>query len=73
MATPKKPFFLPTVKYGVKQLQWDSAAHSPPRRPRDKTDVVELILRRILPCDLPVASVVLRLYHETSDALQAEQ
>ena len=53
-------------------LKLDSAAHSPLRRLRDKTDVVELILRRKLPRDLPVAPVVRPLYCETWDALQAE-
>jgi hypothetical protein len=53
-------------------LKLDSAAHSPLRRLRDKTDVVELILRRKLPRDLPVAPAVRPLYRETWDALQAE-
>jgi hypothetical protein len=53
-------------------LKLDSAAHSPLRRLRDKTDVVELILRRKLPRDLPVAPAVRPLYQETWDALQAE-
>jgi hypothetical protein len=35
-------------------------------------DVVELILRRKLPRDLPVAQAVRPLYLETWDALQAE-
>lgn len=42
------------------------------RRMRDKTDVVELILRRKLPRDLAVAPAVRALYTETWDALQAE-
>ncbi len=53
-------------------LKLDSSAHSPLRRLRDKTDVVELILRRKLPRDLPVAPAVRTLYLETWDALQAE-
>lgn len=53
-------------------LKLDSSAHSPLRRLRDKTDVVELILRRKLPRDLPVAPVVRQLYLETWDALEAE-
>ncbi len=53
-------------------LKLDSSAHSPLRRLRDKTDVVELILRRKLPRDLPVAPAVRALYLETWDALQAE-
>ena len=47
-------------------------AHSPLRRLRDKTDVVELILRRKLPRDPSVAPAVRSLYLETWDALQAE-
>ncbi len=53
-------------------LKLDSATHSPLRRLRDKTDVVELILRRKLPRDLPVAPAVRSLYQETWDAIQAE-
>ena len=53
-------------------LKLDSTAHSPLRRLRDKTDVVELILRRKLPRDLAVAPAVRRLYLEMWDALQAE-
>ena len=47
----------------------DSAAHSPLRRLPDKADVVELILHRKLPRDLPVAPAVRPLYLETWDAL----
>ena len=77
----KVPFPQPTKTteklqiVGLEQLhslKLDSSAHSPLRRLRDKTDVVELILRRKLPRDLPVAPVVLPLYIETWDALQAE-
>ena len=53
-------------------LKLDSSLHSPLRRLRDKTDVVELILRRKLPRDLPVTQAVRLLYLETWDALQAE-
>jgi hypothetical protein len=53
-------------------LKLDSSAHSPLRRLRDKTDVVELILRRKLPRGLSVAPAVRALYQETWDALQAE-
>jgi hypothetical protein len=53
-------------------LKLDSSAHSPLRRLRDKSDVVELILRRKLPRSLPVALAVRTLYLETWDALQAE-
>jgi len=54
-------------------LKLDSSAHSPLRRLRDKTDVVELILRRKLPRDLKIAPAVRALYWETWDALQAER
>ena len=53
-------------------LKLGSWAGSPMRRVRDKSDVVELILRRKLPRDLAVASAVRALYTETWDALQAE-
>jgi hypothetical protein len=54
-------------------LKLDSWANSPLRRLRDKTDVVELILRRKLPRGLGVLAVVRGLYLETWDALQAEK
>ncbi len=53
-------------------LKLDSWVNSPLRRLRDKTDVVELITRRQLPREFPVASVVRDLYLETWDGLQAE-
>jgi hypothetical protein len=53
-------------------LKLDSAAHSPLRRLRDKTDVVELITRRSLPRDLKVATSVQSNYQELWDAIQAE-
>ena len=53
-------------------LKLDSSAHSPLRRLRDKTDVVELILRRKLSRNLQVAPAVRTLYVKTWDALQAE-
>ncbi len=77
----KVPFPQPTKAteklqvVGLEQLlshKLDSSAHSPLRRLRDKTDVVELILRRRLPHDLAVAPAVRSLYLETWDALQAE-
>jgi hypothetical protein len=77
----KVPFPLPTKTSGKLQivgleellsLKLDSSTRSPLRRLRDRTDVVELILRRKLPRDLAVASVVRSLYLETWDALQAE-
>ena len=54
-------------------LKLDSAAHSPLRRLRDKTDVIELITRRKLPRDLAVNPAVRTLFIETWDALQAEK
>ena len=53
-------------------LKLDSWNGSPSRRIKDKADVTELILRRKLPRDLPVAPVVRALYTGTWDALQAE-
>jgi hypothetical protein len=53
-------------------LKLDSWAHSPARRLRDKADANELILRRKLPRDLPVAPAVRHLYQQAWDALQAE-
>jgi len=54
-------------------LKLDSWAGSPLRRHKDKTDVIELIIRRKLPRDLAVNPVVRSLYTETWDALQAEK
>jgi hypothetical protein len=53
-------------------LKLDSWNGSPSRRIKDKADVTELILRRKLPRDLAVATVVRALYTDTWDALQAE-
>jgi len=53
-------------------LKLDSAANSPLRRLRDKTDAVELITRRNLPRDLPVAEPVRQAYQELWDGLKAE-
>jgi hypothetical protein len=53
-------------------LKLDSWSGSPLRRHKDKTDVIELIIRRKLPRDFAVASAVHSLYTETWDALQAE-
>ena len=53
-------------------LKLDSWSGAPVRRHKDKTDVIELILRRKLPRDLAVAPAVRTLYTETWDALQAE-
>jgi hypothetical protein len=54
-------------------LKLDSWAGSPNRRHKDKTDVIELIVRRKLPRDLAVNPVVRPLYLETWDALRAEK
>jgi len=53
-------------------LKLDSSAQAPLRRSRDKTDVIELIIRRRLPRDLAVAPPVQKFYLEIWDALQAE-
>jgi hypothetical protein len=54
-------------------LKLDSWANSPLRRLRDKTDVVELILRQKLPRGLAVLAVVRNIYLEIWDAIQAEK
>ena len=54
-------------------LKLDSWAGSPNRRHKDKTDVIELIIRRKLLRDLAVNPIVRALYVETWDALQAEK
>jgi hypothetical protein len=53
-------------------LKLDSWAQSPLKRHKDKTDVIELILRGNLPRELGVAPAVKSLYLETWDGLQAE-
>jgi hypothetical protein len=54
-------------------LKLDSWNNSPNKRLKDKSDVVELILRRQLPRDLAVDPAVRSLYTETWDALSAEK
>ena len=54
-------------------LKLDSWANSPLHRLRDKTDVVELILRRKLPRDLVIHQTVRNIYVETWDGLKAEK
>lgn len=54
-------------------LKLDSWNNSPNRRLKDKSDVVELILRRKLPRDLAINPAVRALYTETWDALQREK
>ncbi|MDD5139245.1 MAG: hypothetical protein PHY43_03170 [Verrucomicrobiales bacterium] len=54
-------------------LKLDSWNNSPNRRLKDKSDVVELILRRKLPRDLAVNPAVRALYTETWDALKNEK
>ncbi len=53
-------------------LKLDSWANTPIHRHRDKTDVIELIVRRKLPRDLQILPAVLNLYWEVWDALRAE-
>jgi len=53
-------------------LKLDSWSGSPLRRHRDRTDVVELIVRRKLPRDLAVAAAVQQIYLDTWDGLKAE-
>jgi hypothetical protein len=54
-------------------LKLDSWSNSPTKRLKDKSDVVELILRAKLPRDLAVNPAVRALYLETWDALQSEK
>jgi hypothetical protein len=54
-------------------LKLDSWVNSPLHRLRDKTDVVELILRRKLSRGLAIQVAVRDIYLETWDALQAER
>ena len=54
-------------------LKLDSWVNSPLRRLRDKTDVVELIIRRKLSRNLAVHQAVQGLFLETWDAIEAEK
>jgi hypothetical protein len=54
-------------------LKLDSWASLPVRQLKDKTDVIELIIRCNLPRDLAVHFAVRAHYLETWDALQAEK
>jgi len=54
-------------------LKLDSWSCAPLRRSKDKTDVIELILRANLPRELAVAQAVRGLYLEIWDGLQKEQ
>jgi hypothetical protein len=78
----KIPFPQPKAVAGILQivsleelisLKLDSWSGSPIKRHKDKTDVIELILRRKLPRNLPVNPAVRTPYLETWDALQAEK
>ena len=78
----KIPFPTPTNISGQLQiasleelvsLKLDSWINSPLKRLRDKTDVVELILRRQLPRDLKINPLVNNLYTEIWDAIRAEK
>ena len=53
-------------------LKLDSWSGAKLRRHKDRTDVIELILRRKLPRDLRVAPAVQHLYLDTWDGLKAE-
>lgn len=76
------PFPTPTVASDFLQivgleklisLKLDSWVNSPLRRHKDKTDVIEIILRRKLPRDLAVDQAVQKFYLETWDGLKAER
>ena len=54
-------------------LKLDSWTHSPMRRHKDKTDVIELIKSKHLPRELAVADPVRAAYTETWDALRTEE
>jgi hypothetical protein len=54
-------------------LKLDSWTGSPLHRHKDKTDVIELILRRKLPRELTVSPAVKQAYIETWDGLKAEK
>jgi hypothetical protein len=77
----KVPFPQPTIASDELQivslpqliaLKLDSWAGSPARRLRDKSDVVELIIRRRLPRDFEIDFVVRGLYQQAWDELRAE-
>ena len=53
-------------------LKLDSWKNSPLKRLRDKTDVVELILRRKLSRSIAVNPGIRPLYEQVWDAIQAE-
>jgi hypothetical protein len=76
------PFPMPTVASDLLQiigleklisLKLDSWSNSRLHRHKDRTDVIEIILRRKLPRDLAVDPAVLPLYLETWDGLEAEK
>jgi hypothetical protein len=54
-------------------LKLDSWVNSPLRRSRDRTDVIELILRRKLSRDPAIEQAVRNIYQEIWDGLQAEK
>jgi len=54
-------------------LKLDSWHNSPLRRAQDKADVIQLIIHRHLPRDLTVEPVILQLYSEIWDGLEAER
>jgi hypothetical protein len=78
----KVPFPLPIVASDLLQivdleklisLKLDNWANSQLHRLRDKSDVIEIILRRKLPRDLAVDAAVLSSYLEIWDGLRAEK
>jgi hypothetical protein len=78
----KVPFPMPTAASGVLQFatveqlispKLDSWANSRLHRLRDKTDVVELVIRRNLPRSLEINAFVRDSYLEIWDGLQAEK
>jgi hypothetical protein len=54
-------------------LKLDSWSGAPLRRHKDRTDVIELILRRKLPRDLAVAPAIRQPYLDTWDGLHSER
>ncbi len=67
----EQPHFVSLEK--LVSLKLDSWSHSPNRRHKDKTDVIELIKELHLRRDLAVDEAVRASYRETWDALAAEK
>jgi hypothetical protein len=66
----EEPQFIPLPE--LISLKLDSWIVSPLRRAQDKADAVELIRRRNLPRDFPVAAAVRARYLEIWDGLKSE-